>query len=431
MSVAEISLSSFTIGEDKIDIRVARSISEVEALRELWMRRPGHRDSDIDFYLMIVQSYPEVLCPHVIALYRNDHPEAILIGRMEEKKISFPVGYLRTFGPKCHCLTFVYDAVRGNASVENVQILVREVMNCLMRDEADVALLEFVPLGSDLHRAALGLPGRLGRDTLPASQKHDVLEVPDKIDAIYQRMSGTRREGIRRGIRKFRAHADGKDQVICYENECQLDLLFGSAEEIAKKTYQRGLGAGFADTPDARKRLGLAARKGWLRGYVLYLEDRPCAFWIGMLYESTFVSEYLGYDPEFRQYSPGMFLIMNVIEAFCARKNGDIVKELDFGLGHAEYKAALCSKVWLEASIYIFSLRPKGLMLKVMRTSTRIVDEGLRRVLAKVNLATKLKRAWRDRLAQRARNTSNNNNKNRTVNIAANPGSSPDDPSKS
>ena len=87
MSVTEISLSSLTVGEDKIDIRVTRSISEVEALREPWMRRPGHRDSDIDFYLMIVQSYPEVSRPHVIALYCNDRPEAILIGRMEEKKL--------------------------------------------------------------------------------------------------------------------------------------------------------------------------------------------------------------------------------------------------------------------------------------------------------------------------------------------------------
>ena len=242
-------------------------------------------------------------------------------------------------------------------------------------------------------------------------------------------MSGTRREGTRRGIRKFRAQADGKDHVACYGNESELDLLFADAEEIAKKTYQRGLGAGFAATPDVRKRLGLAAQKGWLRGYVLYIGDRPCAFWIGMLYEKTFVSEYLGYDPEFRQYSPGMFLIMNVIEGFCAQKNGDIVKELDFGLGHAEYKAALCTKVWLESSLYIFSPRPKGLILKAMRTSTRIVDEGLRTVLAKTSLVPKLKRAWRDRLAKRARNASNSDN--RKPNISANSSSRPDNPSKS
>src|ERR1700683_2864939 len=63
-----------------MDIRIARDFAEVESLREAWSRWPGHRDSEIDFYLMILRSYPEVLRPHVIALYRNEQPEAILIG---------------------------------------------------------------------------------------------------------------------------------------------------------------------------------------------------------------------------------------------------------------------------------------------------------------------------------------------------------------
>ena len=65
-----------------------------------------------------------------------------------------------------------------------------------------------------------------------------------------------------------------------------------------------------------------------------------------------------------------MVLIMRVIEDFCSGANGDAVKELDFGLGHAEYKGALCSKSWLEAPVYIFSPTLKGLALKSLRTTT-------------------------------------------------------------
>src|SRR5208283_3583735 len=113
--------------------------------------------------------------------------------------------------------------------------------------------------------------------------------------------------------------------------------------EVAKKTYQRGLRVGFADSAGVRKRLELCARKGWLRAYLLYLGDRPVAFWIGTLCGETFLSEYMSYDPELRQFSPGMVLIMRVIEGFCNKANGDIVKELDFGPGHAEYKGVLGS----------------------------------------------------------------------------------------
>ncbi len=383
---------------NNIEVRVARTVPEVEELREAWMGWPGHRDSDIDFYLMILKAYPEILRPHVIALYRDGKPDAILVGRLDKRRLPLNVGYFHGLRPRARCLTFVYDPLHGNASRENTEILLQAVMSCLKRDEADVAALEFVPLDSDLYHIALKAPGVLSRDTLPAPQAHEILTVPDSIDEVYRRMSGTRREGIRRGIRKFLARADGKARIQCYRYESELDLLFSDAEEIAKKTYQRGLGAGFTPTPDVRERLGLAARKGWLRAYLLYVEDHPVAFWIGMVYNESFASEYLGYDPKFRQFSPGMFLIMRVIEGFCSRMGNDVVKELDFGLGDAEYKAALCSKKWLEAKVYIFSSTTKGLALKSMRATTAAVDKLARKLLVSTNLFPRLKRVWRDRL---------------------------------
>lgn len=100
---------------DGIEIRIARSPSEVEALREVWIRWGGHRDSDIDFVLTIIESYPEALRPHVISIYRDGQPDAILIGRLERKRIPFKIGYLKVFRPWARCLTFVYGALRGNA----------------------------------------------------------------------------------------------------------------------------------------------------------------------------------------------------------------------------------------------------------------------------------------------------------------------------
>jgi hypothetical protein len=385
----------------EIEIRVARSLPEVEALREPWVGWSGHRDSDIDFYLMIVQSYPEVVRPHVIALYRNGKPDAILVGRLERKRLRFGVGYLPAFRPWARCLTFVYGAIRGDASPQNTEMLLREVMKSLKRDEADLAMLELVPLASALYRLALKVPGILIRDALPAPQGHDSLTIPDSIDDVYRRMSRERRKHTKASIKKLETTPAGKPKILCYRNPPELDNLFRDAEEISKKTYQRGLSVGFSDNHVVRTRLELGARKGWLRAYVLYLGDRPCAFWIGMRYGETFMSDYMGYDPEFRRFSPGMVLLMRVIEGFCNRADGDIVKELDFGPGPAEYKGVLCSSNWLEAVVYIFGPTPKGLLLKSMRTATRVVDASARRILATTKLLPRLKRLWRDRMAKR------------------------------
>jgi hypothetical protein len=350
---------------------------------------------------MIVQSLPEVVRPHVVALYRYGKLESILVGRLESKLLSFRVGYVNLFRPWARCLTFVYGAIHGDASAQSTEVLVHAVMDSLNQGEADVALFEFAPLDTPLYQLALRLPGVLRRDTRPAPQAHHSLALPSSIDGVYSRMSRERRKHTKASIKKLEAGPFGKVTIACYSAPQELDKLFQDAEEIARKTYQRGLGVGFADNPMVRRRLELGARKGWLRAFMLYVGDRPCAFWIGMLYQGTFVSEYMGYDPEFRQHSPGMVLIMRVIEGFCRGANGDVVRELDFGLGHAEYKEALCSRTWQEAAVFIFSPTLKGITLKLMRTVTRLLDGAARRALAATDMVQRLKRVWRDRRAKR------------------------------
>lgn len=391
------------MSESNAFISVARSAAEVEALREVWVSWPSHRDSDIDFYLMIVQSYPEVLRPHVMTLYRDGKPEAILVGRLEEKQLNFNIGYLRAFRPRARCFTFVYGGIHGNASPENTRLLLQELMRLLKRGEADLAMLEFVPLESPLYQLAFSVPGALSRDIWPPAQGHDVMVVPPTIDEVYRNMSSYRRIETRRRIRKLQSHPAGEPKIVCYRSESELNQLFFDAEQIAQKTYQRGLGVGFADKADVRRRLELAARKGWLRANVLYIGDRPVAFWIGMLYHGSFVSEYMGYDPQFRQWSPGMILVMRVIEQLCNGSGGDKVQNLDFGLGHAEYKGALCTTNWMEAPVYLFSPTWKGLRLKIMRSVSRLADAGARRILMSTNFLPKLKKIWRDRLRKGAK----------------------------
>jgi hypothetical protein len=58
-------------------------------------------------------------------------------------------------------------------------------------------------------------------------------------------------------------------------------------EVVAKKTYQRGLGAGFIDNEETRKRLSFFAQKGMLRVMLLDGDEVPISFDIE-LYIRTF-----------------------------------------------------------------------------------------------------------------------------------------------
>lgn len=393
---------STAAAESSLKVTVARSVMEIEALRAAWMEWPGNRDSDIDFYLMILRTYPEVLQPYVVAVYRNGQPSAILIGRLEKRRVAFKFGYFGGLRPLARCITFGYYPLRGEDSPENIRLLLTEVVRSLDRGEADLATLEWIPVSTPLYEAALTIPGFWRRDIHPPEQGHAKLKLPKSIDDVYGRMSGRRRKGIRGDIRRLKERAGPELQVKEYRHGHELDTLFRDAEAVAQRTYLRGLQTGFSDTPLVRERLSLCAEKGWLRAYVAYVGARPFAFWIASLYGPTFGGEFIGYDPEWREFSPGMFLMLHVIEGLCRRDDGDLAEEVDWGGGHAEYKKALSDSEWQEARIYIFGMTPKGILLKSFRGLTVSVERLLRRILESTNLLPKVKKFWRERLRARA-----------------------------
>ncbi len=393
--------------QPKIETRVFRSLDEIEILRSSWNSWPTHRDSDFDFYLTILKAYPEIVRPHVIGLYRDGELISILVGRLDHKKIVFEIGYFKAFKLRSNCLTFVYEPIHGDSSPAVVHRLLETVVDCLKEGEGDLATLEYVSTESPLYNLGIKVPGFLSRDCSPSLLGHNALLIPSTIDEIYGRLSSTRRKHLRADAKKLSNHALGSARIVCYRNEDELDTLFINAEEIAKKTYQRGLRAGFSDAADVRMRLETAARKGWLRAYLLFLGDRPIAFWIGMLYGDSFLSEYMGYDPEFRALSPGLYLLLQVIAGFCGSAGGDAVRELDFGLGAADYKTMLSTRTWQEARVFIFSPTAKGMLLKFMREATQFVDSNARKALAFIKQQRRFKRAWRDRLASPQPKTSN------------------------
>ena len=162
---------------DKIEVRVLRSPPELEGIREHWSKWPGHRDADIDFYLMVVQSLPGALRPHVVVLYRNGRPDVMLIGRLERTWVNSKIGYLRLPGIPARSLTFVYGGLRGNVSDEGSRILIGSVMQSLRSGEADFAFFHQPNTDSSIYKAALSLPGFACRDRLAKPEVHHIAKL--------------------------------------------------------------------------------------------------------------------------------------------------------------------------------------------------------------------------------------------------------------
>jgi CelD/BcsL family acetyltransferase involved in cellulose biosynthesis len=186
-------------------------------------------------------------------------------------------------------------------------------------------------------------------------------------------------------------------RIDCFHDAAAIDALIQNAEQVARRSYQRGLGVGFSASAEMRQRLLLEGARGTLRAHILYAGDQPCAFWIASLFNGVLYNDFMAYDPAFAKYAPGMYLVICVIDEVSRDPNAGAAPAIDFGVGEAEWKARLGNESWEEASLYFYAPTVKGMGVKAMRTAAVTAE---RLVKAGLNLLPRVKRLWRKRMSR-------------------------------
>ena len=377
-------------------VRIARTLPELEDLKEpwsLWCDDPG---AELDFYLASARCRPDFVRPHVMVVYREGKPDCMLVGRLERGPLKLKVGYSTLFEPRVSRLFFLQGGFFGNCSEENTQLLVRELRRCLERGEAHCAELNRVTQDSSLQRATREEFGSLRRGHFSPLHEHHWLELSGSFEEFLQGMSRKNRHEFRRHEKKLAQDFAGKTHIRCYRHEEEVNELARDVEKVAGKTYQRALGVGFQSNAETQESLRTAARKGSLRAWVLYLDRQPCAFFVGKQSKDTLHGNFMGFDAQFGKYSPGLLVLMHGIqECFDPSLRASRV---DLGWGDRQYKRVICNRTRKDGPICLYSLSPAGLALNCLGSATWLLDRLARKLLAESSLLQKFKRAWQDRL---------------------------------
>ena len=384
-------------GKGQLSLRIARTASEIEEIREIWTEWQSNPTTDIDNYLSMVRLRPEIQCPHVMVVYRDGRLDSILVGRLERTRIRFALGYFKLFQPEVRALCFTQGGFLGNQSAENSEFVTREIVKCLSHGEADVARFDYLGIDSPLFEAVKNVPRIFCRDHFASTQSHGCLRLPGSHEEFVRSLPRKDRHNLKRYEKRVLADFPGKMRIQCFRQESQVDDLIRDAEEVARKTYQRGLNVGFHDNIETRQWLRTAAQKGGLRGCVLYLEDCPRAFMIGMKYRQVLHGTSMGFDPQYTEYSLGSLLLMHWVREAFESNGSHCVSEIDLGPGDGRHKRALYNHVWHESLVYISAPTLKGLQFNFQRTTTRLIDQSARTLVLKTGFLEKIKKVWRSR----------------------------------
>jgi hypothetical protein len=375
-------------------VRVARTVPEIEEIRSVWESMQNFPLVDIDYFLEIILPREEVLSPHIMLLDFKGRTVAMMIGILMIDNAELKFGYKKVYQKKMRSLVMLPEGFLGERNKETATAFIHTLMAALKRAEADLVQLQRLPLESDIYRLAKTLPGFLVRDHLDKTWRHWSMNVPNSLDDFFNNIQG--KNTFRKKIRRLEKDYPGEVQVKSFRKQDQVMRLCIDAEKIAHRTYHRGLGVGFIHDAEHERQMFLAAKRGWLRGYILYVKDQPCAFWILTAYKRKYLSDYTGFDAELSKYSPGMILFSKIIEELC--QDPDLV-EIDFGSGDGLYKQWFGDHSDLEGHVNIYPPTLNGVRFNLLRTAILGTSTYCESVLVRLNLRDKIKKVWRMRLA--------------------------------
>ena len=379
----------------EFSIEIIRNFEELEQIRKFWEKVQWHPFTDIDYFTKFAHAHEGFIEPYVMVLKRGDLPVTLMIGWLQQKSLNLKIGYKTVFKPNVRFLHIEYAGVLGDASHSNSEMLIKHIMNFLAKNEADFAYFKFIKQDAPIFQLAMRMPSFLCRDYHPFINPHWAICMPDCFDDFIARFSPTKRKKMRRQNNLINRRFKDNVVVKCFRAKDDLETAFRDLETIASRTYQRGLMVGYDDSAQTHKEFIFAAERHWLRIYILYLNGVPAAYTTGYVYGKTYVGLAQGYDPAFKDYSPGIFTVLREIESLCCEGSIEIY---DFGYGDAFYKRQFSEKKWNDAEVYVFAPTLKGVQLNFMRSLIAIVDKSIKIVLSHVNMLDWVKKRWRQKM---------------------------------
>jgi len=371
-------------------VRAVTTPGEIEQLRPCWEALNWHPNVQIDYFTEINEHWKNISSPYILVLERDGKPQCFLIGRITNQPFKCNLGYKSVSLGRVRQLTILYGGVLGCDNLNYAQFMMGELNRMLKSREVDVVFFNLLDTASHLFSIATQSPGFFVRDHLVTTQLHWKVGLPATLAEFLQRLNKKHRYWLKRLEKQLDKEFPGQVSFRSLTDNNQREELMKDVECVARKTYQRRLGAEINNVADN----ALEEKMRWERVYVIYLASRPCAFWMGRFYKGTFYSDATGYDPEYRKHELGTVVFMRMIDCLC--REG--VETIDFGLGDALYKQRFGNKSWSEAGVKLFSPSGRGVMLNLARTSLDGSALCLQNLLERVHLKQRLKTFWRKRL---------------------------------
>jgi hypothetical protein len=352
---------------------------------------PGQVEHELDW--LFDTDHGKKVSPGVLGLFDSDRLAGYVPFRYRADGLLFRMASVRLGRLPYRTLELFGSGVVAR----NEEVASEALSRIAAIDEPFHALaLHEVPTESPLWRAVSARSAR-GFHTIERERGiHHLVDLPRSMDEYRARFSSKTRSTWTRKGRKLESDC-GPLSLRVYTRPDQVIELLNAVEPVSRLTYHyhllgRNLSAGNLQFVNNLTRW---AQRGWLRSYMLFAGERPIAYTIGSLARRRFSYDLPGYDPSTSASSPGILLLLRMIEDMIQSNVADV---LDFGGGHADYKALLATRSFPEISALLVRRRPYAQGIAYLQRGMIAGAHGVAQVMDRFDLKSRIKnwmRGWR------------------------------------
>lgn len=381
-----------------MEIKIFNKKEDIKNIFEFWDVHCTYSFSDPKYFRIILSEKSNFIKPYLVVFSEKNQIITLFIGQIVTTEFNFKIGYKKLFTFKQKTLEILYGGMLGKLDHPTIKEFVRKIKNGLKVESIDSVVLKYLDINSSVYRDIKDAARYNLKNFIKLLNPHYLLELPESYEKFLESRSKSVKYNIKRYTNRLEKEYGKRIEIILFQHIQDMDRVIKDVVSISRQTYQFGIGVGISDNAETRKTFAYEFDAGRIRTWIMYLDNEPIAFWIGILNGKTFLSFSTGYLREFSDIRPGMYLNMEIIKYLCICKE---VEFLDFGFGYADYKKNY-SNILIneEAHFTIYNTKPRGILLFVLQNISNFINASGKNLLHKFDLLNFVKKTWRRKITK-------------------------------
>lgn len=229
----------------------------------------------------------------------------------------------------------------------------------------------------------------------PEQYRRYFVDLRGLFDDYLRKFSSKSRSTLARKIRRFAEFSGEEIEWREFRRVEEVEEFHCLAREVSKKTWQERIPlGGFPDTDEFRRELFDLASHGRMRGYILFHLGKPISYAYCLAQDDALLYGRLGYDPEFKRWSPGTVLLYLILQRLFAEGN---FRLFDFGGQENWYKDFFSTRVTLCADVYYLPRTWRNYVILALHSAFVSLNRAAGKILDVFGIKARVKRVFRRR----------------------------------